>query len=176
MKILTVYFSRKGNNYCNGRVCFLERGNTDIASEAVQRAAGGDRFEIVPDKTYPSNYYACTVEAQAELRLSRKVPVKAYKDDLETYDLVFIGYPNWWGTFPMAVRTFLAHYDWAGKTVAPFCTNEGSGLGRSERDLAKVCAGARLLPGLAIHGAEVQDKEAEIAAWARRCVNETEEP
>ena len=174
MKILTIYFSRKGNNYWNGTVRFLERGNTDLAADFIQEATGCGRFEIEADKQYPDNYYACTVEAQAELRLKRKVPVKAYTDDLESCGLVFVGYPNWWGTMPMPVRAFLLHYDWTGKTVAPFCTNEGSGMGRSERDLAECCKGARLLPGLAVRGCEVRKRGRDIAAWAAQCVKETE--
>lgn len=176
MKILTLFFSRKGNNYCSGEIRFLPRGNTDIAAECIQQAVGGDRFEIEAAKSYSDNYYACIAEAQAELRLKRRVPVVAYPDHFEDYDLIFVGYPNWWGTMPMPVRTVLLHLDWTGKTVAPFCTNEGSGLGRSERDLAEYCPGARLLPGLSIHGCEVEALKGTIAAWARGAVQAGAKP
>ena len=82
------------------------------------------------------------------------------------YDAVFVGYPNWWGTMPMCVYTFLEHFDLTGKTIAPFCTNEGSGLGGSERELKKICKGATVLPGLSIHGAEAAKSEAKVSAWA----------
>jgi flavodoxin len=75
------------------------------------------------------------------------------------------GYPNWWGTMPMAVWIFLEAHDFAGKTILPFCTHEGSGLGQSERDIRSLCPGARVLRGLAIRGGSVRKAEQTIAAW-----------
>jgi flavodoxin len=76
---------------------------------------------------------------------------------MDSYDVIFIGYPNWWGTMPMAVFTFLAEYDLAGKTIVPFCTHEGSRMGRSAKDIAAACPGATVLEGVAIRGSEVQN-------------------
>lgn len=87
-------------------------------------------------------------------------------ENLEDFDTVFLGYPNWWGTIPMVVDTFLHHYDWTGKTVAPFCTNEGSGLGGSVRFIEEACPGAKVVKGLSITGNKAAKSEEEIAAWA----------
>ena len=81
------------------------------------------------------------------------------------YDVVFLGYPNWWGTMPMPVFAFLEAYDFSGKTVLPFCTHEGSGLGHSESDIKKLCPTARVAKGLAIQGGNVQKAESAIASW-----------
>lgn len=167
-KILTVYYSRKGENYCNGSIRNLNKGNTEVVSEMIQKAVGGDLFEVETIKTYSTGYTACTEEAKAELRAKERVAVKNFKDKLEDYDIIFVGYPNWWGTMPMVMFTFLEHYDLSGKKIVPFCTHEGSGMGESERDLEIICAGATVMPGLSIRGSEAAQSENKIAAWAKK--------
>lgn len=169
-KILTVYFSRKGENYLNGSIRNLEKGNTEVVAEMVRNAVGGDLFEVETVKTYPTGYTACTEEAQSELQANERVAVKSFKEDLEGYDIIFVGYPNWWGTMPMVMFTFLEHYDLSGKKIVPFCTNEGSGMGRSERDLKNICSGADVTTGLSIQGSEAAQSENKIAAWAKKMV------
>lgn len=169
-KILTVYYSRKGENYCNGSIRDLKKGNTEVVAEMIQKTVGGDLFEVETAKTYSSNYTACTEEAKAELRSKERVAVKNYKDDLENYDIIFVGYPNWWGTMPMVMFTFLEHYDLSGKKIVPFCTNEGSGMGGSERDLKNVCSGATVMSGLPVHGSEAAQSESKVSAWAKKMV------
>ncbi|NCB50873.1 MAG: flavodoxin [Clostridia bacterium] len=168
-KILTVYYSRKGENYRNGDVRDLKKGNTEIVAEMIRKTVGGDLFEVETVKTYPAGYTACTVEVKAELRAQERIAVKKFKDGLEDYDIIFVGYPNWWGTMPMVMFTFLEHYDLTGKKIVPFCTNEGSGMG-GERDLKKLCTGAVVMPGLSIHGAEAAQSESKVAAWAKKMV------
>lgn len=169
-KILTVYYSRKGQNYFAGSIRDLAKGNTERVAEYIQKAVGGDLFEVETVKTYPADYTACTKEAQAELRRGERVAVKEYKSDLEYYDTIFVGYPNWWGTMPMVLFTFLEHYILSGKTIIPFCTNEGSGMGSSEADLKKICPGATVKSGLAIRGADSERAEAKVVAWAKASV------
>ena len=154
---LIVYYSRKGENYWNGSIKNLSKGNTEIVAEMIADITGGDLFEVDTVKTYPADYYECIDEAKEELRRKDRPEVKEYKDDLEEYDTIYVGYPNWWGTMPMVMFTFLEHYDLTGKKIIPFCTNEGSGMGGSERDLKKICQGTDVKSGLSIHGAE--------AAW-----------
>ena len=101
----------------------------------------GDLFQVETVKAYPDDYYECIVEAKKELREGARPELKNYMDSLEAYDAIFVGYPNWWGTMPMAMFTFLEHFDLAGKRILPFCTNEGSGMGGSERDLKKSAKG-----------------------------------
>ncbi len=167
-KILTIYYSRKGQNYFNGTIRDLEKGNTERVAEFIQEAVGGDIFEVETVKAYPFDYTACTKEAQEEKKKNVRVAVKYFMDDLEKYDTIFVGYPNWWGTMPMVMFTFLEHYDLTGKTIIPFCTNEGSGMGTSERDLKTICKGADLKRGLAIHGSESARSENTVKAWAKK--------
>ena len=168
-KIITVFFTRRGMNYVNGAIKNLRRGNTEVCAEYIQNAVGGDLFEIVPDRVYSEDYMTCTEEAQEELRNKEQVPVKEY-NNLEDYDIIFLGYPNWWGTYPMAVDTFLKHYNLDGKTIHPFCTNEGSGMGGSVRWIKQAAPGATVTGGLPIHGAEAGQSEQRVAKWAKSLV------
>lgn len=167
-KNLIVYYSRKGENYYSGKICNLKKGNTEIVAELIQKATGGDLFEVDTKKTYPEDYHACTVEAKEELALGKRVEVKAFKEDLESYDTIFVGFPNWWGTMPMVLFTFLEHYDLKGKTILPFCTNEGSGMGCSEQDLKKICTGACVKQGLSIRGTKAAQSEKAVADWLKK--------
>lgn len=151
-KILVAYFSRAGENYAVGNV---KKGNTEIVAEMIAGFTGGTLFRIDPVKPYPENYEACTEVARAELNSGARPAVKG-DVDVEDYDVIFIGYPNWWGDMPMAVYTFIEKHDWQGKTVLPFCTHEGSGLAGTERKLAMACRGADVCEGLAIRGEVAQ--------------------
>ncbi|GFO84992.1 flavodoxin [Anaerostipes butyraticus] len=169
-KTMIVYYSRTGENYWNGSIKNLEKGNTETVAEMVADMTGGDLFEVETVKTYPEDYYQCIDEAKAELQRGDRPEVKAYADDLEDYDTIYVGYPNWWGTMPMVMFTFLEHYDLSGKRIIPFCTNEGSGMGGSERDLKKICKGAKVEKGLSIHGAEAAQSRSKVEAWVRKMV------
>ena len=168
MSNLIVYYSRKGENYWNGSIKNLKKGNTEIVAEFIQRAVGGDLFEIETVKPYSDSYMNCIEEAKKELNSNARPEIKGFVEDISKYDKIFVGYPNWWGTMPMAVCTFLEHYDLTGKKIIPFCTNEGSGLGTSERDLKKICKDAEVLSGLSIHGAESLQSEAKVDTWAKK--------
>ena len=165
--ILIVYYSRKGQNYYAGSIRNLEKGNTEVVAETIQNAVGGDLFEVDTVRPYSADYTTCTQEAQAELRQNARPELKAYLDSLNGYDTIFVGYPNWWGTMPMAMFTFLEHYDLSGKRIIPFCTNEGSGMGSSENDLRKICTGAIVEKGLAIRGCEAAKSKKKVSDWAK---------
>ena len=167
-KALIVYYSRKGENYWNGSIRNLQKGNTEIAAEMIRDATGGDLFEVETVKTYASDYTACTEEAKQELRSNAPPELKKYLNSIDGYDTIFVGYPNWWGTMPMAMFTFLEHYDLSGKKVIPFCTNEGSGMGSSERDLKKLCPGATIEKGLSIHGSDTATSGSTVSEWAKK--------
>lgn len=169
-KILIVYYSRKGENYWNGSIKNLSKGNTEIVAEMIADITGGDLFEVDTVKPYAADYYACIDEAKSELREGARPELKQYMDSMDGYDTIFVGYPNWWGTMPMAMFTFLEHYDLSGKRILPFCTNEGSGMGGSERDLKKICKGATVESGLSIHGAEAANSRSKVEAWVRKLV------
>jgi len=169
-KNLIIYYSRKGQNYVNGAIRSLDKGNTEIVAEFIQKAVGGDLFEIETVREYPADYMACTEVAQEELRAKARPELKAYLDDISPYDNVFVCGPCWWGTFPMAVVSQLERLDFTGRKVFAVMTHEGSGLGGSERTLKQSCRGATFGKGLAIYGAEAPRSEAVVAAWAKKCV------
>ncbi len=154
MKNLIVYFSRKGENYVSGAIKTLEKGNTAIVAEKIQALTGGDLVEIVPEREYSSSYYKCIEEAKTELHENARPKYRPLDIDVAQYEKVFLCYPNWWGTMPMCVCTFLEDYDLSGKKIFPVCTNEGSGMGSSVRDLKRICKNAEVDAGLSIHGAE----------------------
>ena len=168
MANLIIYYSRKGENYFNGSIKKLSKGNTEIVAEFIQKAVGGDLFEVETVKTYSEDYYKCTEEAKVEIREKARPELKKYLIDILKYDNIFVCGPCWWGTFPMAVFSQLEKLDWNGKKVMGLMTHEGSGLGASERDLKKVCVGATFGNCLAIHGAEASNSEAEVSSWAKK--------
>ena len=167
-KNLIIYYSRKGENYWNGSIKNIEKGNTEIVAEFIQKAVGGDLFEVDTVKTYAADYYDCTTEAKEELRSNARPELKKYLDSIDGYDNIFVCGPCWWGTFPCAVFTQLERLDWKDKKVMAVMTHEGSGLGSCERDLKKICAGASFGKGLAVHGAEASRSESIVAAWAKK--------
>ena len=169
-KNLIIYYSRKGQNYVNGSVVNLKKGNTEICAEFIQNAVGGDLFEIETVKSYSADYMTCTREAQEEARAGERPELKHYLNTVADYDNIFVCGPCWWGTFPCAVFTQLEKLDWTGKNVFALMTHEGSGLGHCERDLKKICTGATIGKGLAVHGAEAARSENTVAAWAKKCV------
>ncbi len=165
---LILYYSRKGENYVNGTVKSLAKGNTEIVAAFIQKAVGGDLFEIGTVKEYSADYHICTEEAKKELREGARPELKQYLDSVAQYDNIFVCGPCWWGTYPMAVFTQLEKLDFTGKKVLAVMTHEGSGLGSSERDLKKICKGATFGTGLAVHGADAADSEAAVVSWAKR--------
>ncbi len=167
-KILVAFFSRAGENYAVGDI---EKGNTHIIAEMIAEETGGTLFHIEPVTPYPEDYTECTEVAKKE-RENRARP--AIKGDIAVadYDVVFIGYPNWWGDMPMAVYTFIEKHNWNGKTVVPFCTHEGSGLSDTERKLKDACKGATVSEGLAIKGTTAQNSQPQalktVQTWLKK--------
>lgn len=167
-KNLIIYYSRTGENYVNGSIRNLSKGNTEICAEFIRKAVGGDLFEINTVKTYAADYYACIEEAQQELRSNARPELTEYLDSIAEYDNIFVCGPCWWGTYPMAVFTQLEKLDFTGKKVMSLMTHEESGLGSCERDLRKMCRGAAFGNGMAVHGADAGKAENAVAAWAKK--------
>lgn len=156
-KILVAFFSRAGENYAVGHI---EKGNTHIIAEMIAAETDGDLFHIEPVTPYPDDYTECTEVAKQELNVKARSAIKG-DIKVEDYDIIFIGYPNWWGDMPMPVYTFIEKHSWQGKTVIPFCTHEGSGLSGTENKLKAACQGATVLKGLAVRGATAQNAQAQ---------------
>jgi flavodoxin len=164
-KCLIAYFSRPGNNYVNGSIVNLPVGNTEVVAKIIQEITRGDLFHIEAVHTYPEDYTETTEVAKEELRTSARPKLSGHVETMASYDRIFLGYPNWWGTMPMPVYTFLEDYNLSGKTIAPFCTHEGSGLGRSVTDIKKMCPKSTVLDGLAIRGGDVKNAQNEVSGW-----------
>ena len=167
MSNLIICYSRRGENYVNGSIRKLERGNSEICAAFIREAVGGDLFMIETVRPYAEDYMTCIDQAKEELRRGERPELKEYLESAEGYDNVFVCGPCWWGTFPCAVFSQLEKLDLSGKKLLPLMTHEGSGLGSCLRDLEKSCPGARIMPGLAIHGADAAQSGSRVAQWAR---------
>lgn len=134
----------------------------------IQQRTGGDIFEIVPKNAYPAEYRATTDQARRELGSGFRPELKTARvSSLDSYDVVFLGYPIWWGGIPPVIMTFLEANDLSGKTIIPFCTHGGSGMGGTA-DIQKLAPRAALLDGLAIYGSRAGNSRNEVNAWLRR--------
>ena len=169
-KNLIIYYSRTGENYVNGRIEKLTKGNTEICAEFIQEAVGGDLFQVRTVSEYSEDYNECIAEAKEELNTNARPKLKEYLDNIDVYDNVFVCGPCWWGTYPVAVFSLLERLDFTGKKVMDLMTHEGSGLGDSERDLRKICKGASFGAGIAIHGADAAKSKEAVAKWAEKSV------
>lgn len=167
-KNLIIYYSRKGENYVNGSIKKLSKGNTEIVAEFIQKSVGGDLFEVDTVKPYSEDYTVCTEEAKKELNENARPELKKYLDSIDGYDNIFVCGPCWWGTFPCAVFTQLERLDFTGKKVMAVMTHEGSGLGSSERDIKNICKGASFGKGIAVHGADAAGSESSVSKWAKQ--------
>lgn len=164
---LTVYFSHKGETYFPDGIKLVEKGNTEIAAQHVQKAVGGDLFEIQTLNPYSVEYRKCCTEAKAEADANARPEIKNLPENISEYDTIFVCYPNWCGTTPMCILSFLDTYDLSGKNIAPLCTNEGSGMGNSERDLKNLYPQAVWKEGLSVRGHQAVSSESVIAKWAK---------
>ena len=165
---LVIYFSRKGQNYVDGKIVELEKGNTELVAEYIRDAVGADLFEIETVKEYPVDYMECTEVAKQEQRDNARPKLKEYLRDISEYDNIVIAGPCWWGTYPMGVLTQLEKLNFTGKKVFPVMTHEGSGLAGSKSALRKYCKGAKVGKGLAVRGADVEKSEDKIKKWAEK--------
>lgn len=161
-KTLIVFFSLKGETYVNGHIENRPVGNTEVIGRKIQASVGGDLFHIEAVNPYPKDHMQVIDVAKEELRTHARPKLKAKVADMTQYDAIILGYPNWWGTIPMAVCTFLESYDFSGKTIIPYCTHEGSGLGRSVQDIKDLCPDAEVTAGTAIRGGSVAYADREV--------------
>lgn len=167
MAKLIAYYSRAGENYFGGALKQIKEGNTAKAAKMLAKLTGAELFEIQQKVPYSDDYKECVAEAREDFQKNARPEVLNLPENLDAYDEIYLGYPNYCSTMPMAVYTFLEHYDFAGKTVHPFCTHEGSGLVHTEQEIANAAKGAVVKKGLAIHGSSVDKAEASLEAWIK---------
>lgn len=164
-KTLIAFFSRADENYFGGAMRYVKVGNTEIVVGLMKEMIEADTFKIEMKNPYSPVYMTCIEEAKKDLRAKARPELVSMPDSIDEYDTVVLAYPNYWGTMPMAVYTFLEAFDFSGKTILPLCTNEGSGLGGSERDIKRACPGAKVKSGLSITGSNADGSGNKVKKW-----------
>lgn len=153
-KILVAYFSHSGN--------------TKAVATSICKKTDAEIFGIKTVKPYPNDYSTVVEVAKKELHSDYRPALTNNIKDIKQYEIIFIGYPNWWGTYPQAVKVFLSMNNLAGKTIIPFCTHEGSAFGNSLNDLKTLCPKSILKEGLAISGGMAHNSDTEIQTWLKK--------
>lgn len=154
------------NNTGNILIAYFSwSGNTEAVAGMIQEEVGGDLFEIVPAEPYTEDYDALLEIAQAEQQEEARPELAGQVENWDSYDVIFVGYPNWWSDAPMAVYTFLESYDFAGKTLIPFNTSASGGFGRSLSGIEESAAGAEILEGFTVTSDRVEGARKDVRAW-----------
>ena len=162
---LIAYFSRADENYFAGAMRYVKVGNTEIVVNGMKELVDADIFKIEMKTPYSPVYMTCIEEAKRDLRAKARPELVSLPESINEYDTIILAYPNYWGTMPMAVYTFLESFDFSGKTILPLCTNEGSGMGGSEKEIKKTCPSANLKKGLPITGSSAASAQPQVKKW-----------
>lgn len=163
-KYLVVFFSHAGDNYAAGNI---EVGNTKIVADYISEFTGADQFEIKTSK-YDGMAYKPLCDLAKEEQQNGELPPFEGSVDVSKYSIIFIGGPVWWGTYPQVMFTFFKQYDLTGKTIIPFTTHEGSGLGSCVEDVKKAYPKAHVLQGFSIYGHDVRTGKDRIEKWLKK--------
>lgn len=164
-KNLIAFYSRADENYVSGILKYLNMGNTEVVASIIKELIDADIFKIEQIQPYAKDYNQCIAQAQEDQKRDARPKLKSYPDNIDDYETIYLGFPNYWNTMPMAVFTFLEHFDFSEKTIRPFCTHEGSGMGNSERDIKRLCPKAKVEKGIAIYGSSVNRAKKKIEKW-----------
>ena len=164
-KTLIAFFSRADENYFGGAMRYVKVGNTEIVAGLMKELIEADSFKIEMKDPYSPVYMTCIEQAKKDFRAGVRPALKSLPESIDEYDTIVLAYPNYWGTMPMAVVTFLEAFDFTGKTILPLCTNEGSGMGSSERDIKKYAPGVVLKKGLSITGSQAANSKSSVQRW-----------
>lgn len=152
-KVLVVYYSWGGN--------------TRVVAEKIKAQLGADLVEIVPETAYPTDYSECVAQARKETKEGFKPAIKTKVENMNDYDVILIGTPNWCSTIAPPVATFLSENNFEGKKVALFVTHGGGGLSRCESDMRKLSGNAKLLKSGVFSGSSVASSDDDIAKWLK---------
>ena len=167
MKALVIYFSRADENYFGGQMKYITKGNTEVIAEYIRDILGAELFKVERKVPYSKDYMTCIKEAQDEQRRNELPEIVRSLDNVDDYDVVFIGGPIYWGTLPQPMFTQLAKLNFNGKIIMPFSTHEGSGLAGIARDIKKYAPNATIKPGLAVVGSQVNNAKDKVERWIK---------
>ncbi len=163
-KTLVVFFSHAGDNYSVGNI---KVGNTKIVADYISEIIGADQFEIVTHK-YDGMAYKPLCDLAKEEQKNGELPSFEGSVDVSKYETIFIGGPVWWGTYPQVMFTFFSKYDLNGKTIIPFTTHEGSGLGSCVKDVKKAYPNATVTGEFSIYGHDVREDKDRVEKWLKK--------
>ena len=163
-KALVIFFSHAGENYSVGHI---EVGNTKIVADYISEITGADQFEIVTHK-YDGMAYKPLCDLAKEEQKNGELPPFEGSVDVSKYETIFIGGPVWWGTYPQVMFTFFKKYDLSGKTIIPFTTHEGSGLGSCVKDVKKAYPNATVTGEFSIYGHDVREGKDRVEKWLKK--------
>lgn len=174
-KILVAYFTwpePDGVDASTGASCVIDNGklygNTEYVAHLIARHTGGDLFAIQTERTYPSPHLELIKAAKAEQEAGERPKLATHIKNLKDYDIIFVGYPNWWYDMPMALYTFFDEYDFNGKTVIPFVTSGGSNFSQSVETISQMEKNAKVITGPAILTRNVQDANQAVVNWLEK--------
>lgn len=161
MKPLIVFFSHRGENH---NVGYIKEGNVEHIAKVIKELTNADIYELVPEVPYSENYRECVRQSVKEMQENSRPMFKNPLPNLDGYDLIYLCYPNWCGSFPRIVATFLEKYDFHHKIIKPLCSHEGSGLSHSIDEI-KTLTAAEVKSGLAIKGTDAHTSDNKIREW-----------
>lgn len=170
-KILVAYFSREGSSYPQEGVdaitsASLPVGNTKLLAEHINSMVGGDLFQIITEEPYPGNYLETTEKAQTEKEQNARPALSTHVDNMDEYDVIFIGYPTWWSSVPMPIYSFLEEYDLSGKTVIPFRTHHEGSVGTPDNsEIKALCPNSNVLTGISVPGSKADSSDDAVRDW-----------
>lgn len=144
---------------------FSMSGNTEAVANIIHDEVGGDIIRLETAQTYPEDYDDLVDYAQEEQQDNARPELSTTIENMEEYDTIFLGYPNWWGDMPMPIYTFLDNYDLSGKTIAPFITHGGSGLSGTPENIQEEEPDATVTEGLSIYGDEAENSQSDVRDW-----------
>lgn len=154
----------------------LPPGNTAQMAEWIQQRIGGDLFSIIVEEPYPSNYDECLDRASDEKAENARPKLTAHIDNMDEYDVIFLGFPNWWYTAPMAIFSFIEEYGLSGKTIVPFCAHGTGGIARSVEDIASALPDSvEVLEPIGVYRSEINSAQPTINEWLEKLGFENKE-
>lgn len=175
--VLIAYFTWADNTYVDenadidtdtsSSASVIAPGNTKMIADEIQKHVGGDQFSIIVQDFFSYEYDKCLEQASDQLANQTYPLLQNKLNDFEKYDVIFIGYPNWWGRLPMPVMTFLKEYQFDQKTIIPFCSHGTGGLGRTLQDLNDLCPSSQILNPLGISRDEINETSQKVSQWLK---------
>lgn len=178
-KILIAYFTWSDNTIVENpnsidvdaetSASVLSPGNAELIANWIAEVTGGDLFSIKTQRKYSSDYDECLNQARRERDNNERPALVGRVNNIDDYDVIFLDFPNWWYTCPMAVFTFVESYDLSGKTIIPFCTHGTGGLSRTIRDLKNILpANCEVLEPIGVYRPEVKNSKNRVLDWLKK--------